>query len=74
MANLSNYTKFLQLRNIEIVWKCVRAFNLSDLMEVEIHPGDEYLGSLEPQNLQVLVRSQRLYQNRAWGCMIRINL
>ena len=26
------------------------------LMEVEIHPGDEYLSSLEPQSLQVLVR------------------
>ena len=26
-------------------------------LEVELHPGDEYLGSLEPQSLQVLVSS-----------------
>ena len=31
-------------------------------MKVSLHPGDEYLGSLEPQSLQVLVSEPKIVQ------------
>ena len=43
-------------------------------MEVEVHPGDEYLASLEPESLQVLVSVWSSSSESAWSVYLSVSV